>query len=347
MTSKRPALRAAEFPAGWRPACPSDLLRPAALALLLGLAACASEPTDPTAKAAFKEANDPIEPTNRAIFDANMYVDRNAIKPVAEAYKENVPEGVQHSVHNVVTNLNEPGVGLNQLLQGNVTEAWDTTQRFFVNTTLGGLGVFDVATDWDLPHRDADFGQTLGVWGVDEGPYMMLPFFGPSNPRDAVGTAVTMLMDPLAWVAFPGVIALNATRFAADAVDQRSAHLDDLDEIQRNSLDYYATLRSLYRQHRTDMVDQAEGKPPSDNSTLIPADAGEPDLPGAEPTGGAGAPAATGAPAEPPAAPPAASANPPAATGAPGAAASTGGATGKTQPGVQVEYAPAEPTTTP
>jgi phospholipid-binding lipoprotein MlaA len=308
------------------------------LALLLGLAACATEPTDPTAKAAFHEANDPIEPTNRAIFDANEYVDRNALKPVAEAYKDNVPEGVQHSVHNVLSNLNEPGVTLNELLQGNFSEAWDTTQRFVVNTTLGGLGLFDVATDWDLPHRDADFGQTLAVWGVDEGPYLMLPLFGPSNPRDAVGTAVTMLMDPLAWVAFPGVVAVNATRFAGGAVDQRSAHIEDLDEIKRNSLDYYATLRSLYRQTRTDMVDRAEGKPVSDNHGLIPADVGEPSLPGQEPTGGTAAPT-TGAPAAPGATG--------GTTGAPAGTAPSGGAGGQPEPGVHVEFAPVKPTPEP
>jgi phospholipid-binding lipoprotein MlaA len=360
MTSSRAARRSARLEAGRRPA--PDLLRPAALALLLGLGACASEPTDPAARVAYNETNDPLEPTNRAIFDANQFLDRNALKPVAQAYKENVPEEVQHGVHNALTNLNEPVTGINQALQGNFDYAWDTTQRFVVNTTLGGLGIFDVATDWDLPHRDADFGQTLAVWGVDDGPYLMLPLFGPSNPRDTVGIVVDILMDPLTWVGTPAVTALNYARFGATVIDERSAHLADLDELQKNSLDYYAALRSLYRQHRADMVNQGERKAGSNND-LIPADAtdlpgadqpgagqpgadqpgagqAKPDLPGADEPSGSAPATSSAAPAGP--APTASESQP----GAPGTAPS-GGAAAQPQPGVKVEYAPVQPTVTP
>ncbi|MFO1056211.1 MAG: VacJ family lipoprotein [Dongiaceae bacterium] len=357
MRSSRPARRNARPPAGRRLA--HDLLQPAALALLLGLGACASAPTEPGAKAAYDETNDPLEATNRAIFGANQFLDRNALKPVAEAYKENVPEEVQAGVHNALTNLNEPVTGINQVLQGNFDFAWDTTQRFVVNSTIGGLGIFDVATDWDLPHRDADFGQTLGVWGVDDGPYLMLPLLGPSNPRDAVGFVVDILLDPLTWVGTPAVTALNYARFGGTVIDQRAAHLADLDEVQKNSLDFYAALRSLYRQHRTDLVDQGR-RTPGGNNDLIPADDGG-DLPGADLPGsdqpgadlpGADLPGAdepaTGAaaPAPPARHPPGCrrrAIEPPATPGT----APDGGVAGQPQPGVRVEFAPAEPIPTP
>jgi phospholipid-binding lipoprotein MlaA len=247
--------------------------------VLLGCAGCASAPSDPEARIAYDEANDPIEPTNRTIFDANQFVDRNALKPVAEAYVDTVPPGIRHGLHNVLRNINEPRVGINDALQGNFDQAWATTQRFVVNTTIGGLGVFDVAQDWDLPHHDADFGQTLGVWGVGEGPFLELPLFGPSNPRDATGIVVGFLMDPFTYVTGGPISYVGYARVAATVLDERSARLADLDEIQKHSLDYYATLRSLYRQHRQDMVDQASGTRPAPGDGEAPAAPPEPAAP--------------------------------------------------------------------
>src|SRR4029077_20334792 len=139
--------------------------------------------------------NDPAEGINRAIFKANVAVDRAVMKPVAKAYNEHVPDVVQTGVHNVVQNLKEPAVAVNDLLQGNVGNAWQSVQRLTVNSTIGVAGVVDVAAKWGLPPSRADFGQTLGVWGVGEGPYVQLPLLGPSNPRDAVGTAVDMALN--------------------------------------------------------------------------------------------------------------------------------------------------------
>ncbi len=120
-------------------------------ALLICLAACATPPSDPEARVEFDATNDPAEPTNRTIFDANQFVDRNVLKPVAEAYHDHVRHGVQHGIHNFLTNLRTPIIGFNDLLQGNGGEAWTTVQRFTVNTAVGGFGIFDVAADWACP----------------------------------------------------------------------------------------------------------------------------------------------------------------------------------------------------
>jgi len=143
------------------------------------------------------EASDPIESANRAVFDGNQYIDRNVLKPMAGSYRETVPGGVQRGVSNVLTNLREPSIAVNDLLQGNPARALSTLWRFTVNTTAGGLGIFDVAADLGLDHHEADFGQTLGVWGAGTGPYLTLPLLGPSNVRDAAGTVVGFVLNPL------------------------------------------------------------------------------------------------------------------------------------------------------
>jgi phospholipid-binding lipoprotein MlaA len=254
-------------------------VRAAAVATALLVAGCATPPTDPEERIAYDEANDPMEPLNRVIFERNRTVDRNVLRPVAQAYVDLVPDDVRHGVHNVLANFDEPFVTVNLALQGNFDQAWTTVERFAVNTTAGGLGVADVASGWDLPHYDADFGQTFGVWGIGEGPYLMLPLFGPSNPRDAAGLLVGFLLDPLNYVGGPIATSVSVARFGLKVVDRRSAHLADLDELERNSLDYYATLRSLYRQRRGALIDRAKGSdggspgaPPASDPAASPTD---------------------------------------------------------------------------
>jgi phospholipid-binding lipoprotein MlaA len=230
-------------------------------AVALGAAACATPPTNPVDRAEFDQANDPIEPTNRAIFDANHFADRHVMKPVAQAYEDNVPEGVRGGIHNFLSNLREPVIGVNDLLQGNADRAWTTVQRFAVNTTAGGLGLFDVATGWDLPHHDADFGQTFGVWGIGEGPFIELPLFGPSNVRDTFGTALDIVADPLTFMGGTTVTVVNASRTSIHMVDERGRNIDALDDLERNSVDFYATLRSVYHQHRQAEIEEAGGPP--------------------------------------------------------------------------------------
>jgi len=210
--------------------------------------------------------NDPAEKVNRAIFKVNLAADHAVIRPVAEAYTDHVPELVQQGIHNVVQNLKEPGVAINDLLQGNVDHAWQAAQRLAVNSTVGVAGIVDVASKWGVPPHKADFGQTLAVWGVGEGPFVELPLLGPSNPRDTLGTAVDMALNPLTFIGGAPATYASVATGGANAVDTRAQHLQDLDALEKNSLDYYATLRSVYRQHRDAEITAAkQPEPPQGN----------------------------------------------------------------------------------
>jgi phospholipid-binding lipoprotein MlaA len=227
-----------------------------AAALMLG--ACATAPSDPEDRADFERINDPAEPTNRAIFNTNMAIDSAVLKPAAEAYRDYVPKPAQSGLRNAFTNLGEPVVAFNDLLQANPKKAWITVQRFAVNSTLGLGGLFDVAEDWGLPHHDSDFGQTFGVWGIGEGPFIELPLFGPSNPRDAVGLALNFVVDPFNLAVGPPM-AYKLAKGGTDALDQRAQNISAIDDLKRNSLDFYASVRSAYRQRRQKQIDDAAG----------------------------------------------------------------------------------------
>ena len=210
------------------------------------------------APAAADPENDPAEPVNRAIFKANLAADHAVIRPVAQAYVDHVPKLVREGVHNVVQNLQEPATTVNDLLQGHVAQAWQSVRRLAVNTTIGAGGIVDVASKWGLPPHSADFGETLALWGVAEGPFVELPLLGPSNPRDAVGTAVDLALNPLSYIGGAPATYASVAAGSADVVDARAKHLKDLDELERNSLDYYAELRSVYRQHRDAQIAAAK-----------------------------------------------------------------------------------------
>jgi len=234
-----------------------------AFSLALSAGACATAPTDPEARAEFTKINDPAEPTNREVFDFNQSVDRNLFKPVAQAYQDNVPDPVRRGVHNFLTNLDEPLVTFNDILQANGERALTSSTRFMINTTLGIGGIFDLAGDWGLPHHDSDFGQTFGVWGIGEGPYITLPIFGPSNARDTVGLVLSFAANPLTWMSGGAATIAGAGRAGTQGVDERARNIDTLDDLQRSSLDFYATLRSVYRQHRNGMIEDAKSGNPN------------------------------------------------------------------------------------
>jgi phospholipid-binding lipoprotein MlaA len=257
----------------WRRPALRHALPAAALALL---AACTSAPSAAPAVARSDTRDDPLEPVNRKTLAFDEFLDRHTLKPVARAYRDYVPDTVQHRLHDLLANLEEPEIEVNDLLQGNFDRGWITFQRFIVNTTAGGLGLFDVARRWDLPFHDADYGQTLAVWGVGTGPYLVLPVFGPSNVRDAVGTGLGFVLDPLGFVGGANAAYAGYARGATGAVDDRADQLDTLDELEENSIDFYAALRSMYRQHRTFEVNEARGHASDDAKSSVTLD--EPEM---------------------------------------------------------------------
>ena len=207
---------------------------------------------DPEAMAAFEETADPYEPLNRGVFEFNLVLDKAILRPVAFVYKEAVPDPIRNMIRNFLDNLRTPIILANDLLQGEFDRAGTTLIRFWMNSSFGILGINDVAGDMGFEGHDEDFGQTLAVWGVDDGPYLMVPILGPSNPRDAIGFLVDFLFDPFTYI--DDTTEFNIARYAMRAVDTRARRYDTIDELERTSLDFYAAVRSLYRQRRKDEI---------------------------------------------------------------------------------------------
>jgi phospholipid-binding lipoprotein MlaA len=220
-------------------------------------------------------SDDPFEKTNRAIFDFNNQVDKIVLVPVANAYRAVLPEPVRDSVHDFLQNLNEPIIFANDVLQARPDLAATTAARFVVNSTVGVGGLFDVASKANLPFHNNDLGVTFAVWGLGDGPYLMLPVLGPSNVRDAIGEGGDAYGDPgniiasdyhYMWATF--------ARAGTQGVDERSRNIETLADIERTSLDYYATIRSLYRQRRAAEIRHEQSNTP--NVGPLQADSGAP-----------------------------------------------------------------------
>ncbi len=249
---------------------------------------CAPRPTSPADVADYNERNDPLEPTNRKLFAVNETLDHNVLHPVASGYKDVTPAPVRSHVHNVLSNLGNPAQFTNDVLQGKPRKAGNTFMRLVLNTTMGVGGVFDVATGLGFPDHDTDFGLTLAIWGVPNGPFLFLPVLGPSSPRDGAGYGINTTLDPLTWLSFGGSATLGYARFGVGAVDGRSRLLDQTDAIDKTALDPYATYRSLYQQHRDSAVEDGRADLPatvpnwySDRSAAVnpaPADTLKPNI---------------------------------------------------------------------
>lgn len=237
----------------------SRLTRAVAFAAALAVAACATPPEEPEARAEFEEINDPLEPMNRAVFAFNDGLDQAVIKPVAEGYREVVPRFGRDRVRDFLGFLEAPIVFANDLLQGSPDRAGVTLGRFVLNGTFGVLGIMDVASALGLPEHEEDFGQTLAVWGIGEGPYLVLPVLGPSNPRDALGRVVDGVASPVNQLAAANDATwITSTRTAVDGIDFRSRNIEELEDIRTTSIDYYAAIRSMWRQDRAQEIENRD-----------------------------------------------------------------------------------------
>ncbi len=226
----------------------------AAIAVAFAATGCAS--TNP---------HDPFEGFNRAMFEFNDTIDKAALKPAANAYQTVVPSFVQTGVGNFFGNLGEVWNAVNNFLQGKIEAGGHDVVRFVANSTLGVLGVFDIASDAGVPKHNEDFGQTLGVWGVPSGPYVVLPFFGASTVRDTVALPADIYGDiwtykePLRW---------RNTGAVVRVIDRRAALLEASNLLEDAALDRYQFVRDAYMQRRQNQVYDGD-PPPAPRKTMV------------------------------------------------------------------------------
>ena len=205
---------------------------------------------------------DPFEPVNRAIYTVNDKVDRAVLKPLARGYEYVLPVQVRACVSNVFGNIADLPGSLNNFLQGKFRDGGSDLCRVGVNSTVGVLGCFDVASKWGFDKHNEDFGQTLGVWGVPSGPYVVLPLFGPSTVRDATALLVDSQMDPTRYI---NDIPVRNISYGVRLVDKRAAALDTTNFIDNAALDPYVFVRDAYLARRRSLV--LDGRSPSAPAT--------------------------------------------------------------------------------
>jgi phospholipid-binding lipoprotein MlaA len=255
---------------------PPLLLAVIALGVAGGLrSARASEGSDPAPDSGLEEEQDPVleddeedlldeagqrdpfEGFNRDVFSFNRGLDRLLFDPITRGYQFAVPAPGRRALYRAFQNMDSPVILANHMLQFRVVDAAGTTTRFVINSSLGVVGLFDPAADWfELYRREGDFGQTLARYGSPSGPFLMLPFFGPSTVRDVFGDVVDILADPLGYLMGPltwWTIVLGG----GEGLTTRDAHFDDLQALEAGSIDFYSALRSAYLQNRNALVREA------------------------------------------------------------------------------------------
>ncbi len=207
-----------------------------------------------------KEIKDCFEKLNRATFKLNQSLDKSIIKPLAEGYRK-LPDPIQKGTNNAVKNLSNLVTIPNNVLQGDIKLAIINTGRLVVNTTIGMLGTIDVANKMGFPkYEREDYGQTLGAWGVGPGCYLVLPVLGPSNLRDTAGSFVNIIGgDPWYNASAHGNNEFLSERLylstkALSGIDFRANNIESFDNLERNSIDFYASVRSLYNQNRENQI---------------------------------------------------------------------------------------------
>jgi len=225
----------------------SITLKLALLSIVLALTGCATN-GDP---------RDPLEPLNRGVYKFNDTLDQAVLKPVAKGYKAVLPNPVRTGVGNFFANIDDALIAVNNLLQFKFGAALSDVGRLLTNTTIGIGGLFDVASGFGLEKHNEDFGQTLGYWGIGDGPFLMLPLLGPSNLRDTVGLAVYYQLDPI-WNL--NHIPTRNTLGTIRVVDRRARLLDAEKVLDEAALDPYTFLRDAYIQQRRNLI--YDGNPP-------------------------------------------------------------------------------------
>lgn len=221
------------------------------LLLFFILSACAGTHQPSELK---NNSSDPFEPFNRAVFSFNTVTDEYVFRPVINSYRYLVPKPTRTGVSNIFDNINEPISLSNNLLQGHFKRAGITTARIIINTIAGFFGAYDVAEKWGFPKEKTGFSDTLGVWGVPSGPYLVLPFFGPSDIRSATGLGVDIFLNPMTYTAYnrhkKEVSYFFNAEVALGAIIAYDNAVDLLDDLKKNSLDFYVATRSMYQQYR-------------------------------------------------------------------------------------------------
>jgi phospholipid-binding lipoprotein MlaA len=209
-----------------------------------------------------ENAEDPYEDFNRQMFAFNEGLDRAVVEPVARGYRAITNEPIRQGVSNFLNNLGEPLTFANEVLQGKIPNAAGTVGRFLINSTVGIAGVFTPAQSIGIERTDEDFGQTLGVWGFDSGPYLVLPFIGPSSPRDGIGVAADFFVDPVNYVEFDND---NEIRFGvaiANGLILREEAIELFDNV-RVQVDPYTTVRRFYVRSRAAAIGNSAPQPNS------------------------------------------------------------------------------------
>lgn len=224
--------------------------RACAAVLLLLITGCATGPR--------AERSDPLEPMNRAVFRFNDALDRAALVPVAKAYDTHVPVLVKQGGRNFFNNIEDGVTTVNAVLQGKPQAAGESFMRFVVNSTMGLVGVLDIATEMRIPRHQEDFGQTLGRWGLPAGPYLVLPFLGPSSLRDTLALPVELKTDILTHVKPVEIQTVRVMKY----VDLRAKLLPLGRMLDEASLDAYSFTRDGYLQKRRN--DVYDGDPPEE-----------------------------------------------------------------------------------
>jgi phospholipid-binding lipoprotein MlaA len=246
------------------------------------LGACAGNPPSaPGAGAPTADAgnNDPYESVNRTMWDVDLALKDYLLSPIALGYRSVTPDFFQKAMNHALRNLDGPRIFVNDLLEGNMKRAGQTLTRLTLNTVVGLGGLIDVAADQGIPYHDADFGATLGAWGVPPGPYLVLPLLGPSDPRDGFGRGVDTYTDPFNIETHAHQMdTAGYARFGADVVNGEVQIHDLFEEQRKSSLDFYAAVRSLYQQKRAADVATAKN-PDAPSLPNVPYDDVEPSSP--------------------------------------------------------------------